>query len=157
MKKNKVIWNYIDMFFTSIILLSCICVSYFIANSLEKYLYRYVIFPFIAFLIIFLLGIYLGKSGERTKNKKPVGLISNKMAKLRKEKNAFVFSDDGETYTPKKEIIEDIKSGEIVHIKQIHHSDFETEEFNDIYNIHIEDVIDDEMNKKINNDGEGNL
>lgn len=146
MKRNKVIWNYIDMLLTTLVVFAIIFVLYMIAESLERYIYRYTIFPFIAFILIFVLGLFLGRAFERTKKKKPIGLISNKMAKLRKQKNVFIFNDDGIPYSPRKEVIEDIKSGEIVHVKQIHHSEFETEEFNEIYNISVDDIIDDKMN-----------
>lgn len=147
MKRSKAIWNYIDMLLATTIILGIILVVYLITESLEKYVYRYALFPFVAIILIFSLGLFLGRALERTKKNKPIGLISNKMAQIRKKKNVFIFSDNGVPYTPRKEIIEDIKSGEIVHVKQFHHSEFETEEFSDVYNIHIDDIIDDKMNE----------
>ena len=132
------------------IVFAAIFVVYVITENLERYVYRYAFFPFIAVVLIFSLGLFLGRGMERTKKNKPIGIVSNKMAKLRKKKNVFIFSDNGIPYTPRKEIIEEIKSGEIVHVKQIHHSEFETEEFNDIYNIHVDDLVDNTMNNKMN-------
>lgn len=152
MKKAKIIWNYIDMFFTITIIMGIIFGAYLITEGLEKYIYRYTIFPVIAVILIFVLGLWLGRAVERTKKSKPIGFISNKMAEERKKKNVFIFSDNGLPYIPRKEIIEDIKSGEIVHIKQIHHSEFETEEFHEIYNIHMDAIIDDQMNDDVNGD-----
>ena len=154
MKKNKLIWNYLDMFITIFIMLAIILICYFVAENLEKYIYRYTIFPFIAMVLIFTLGVFLGRSIERTRKNKPIGLISKKMSELRKRKNVFIFSDNGQTYIPRKEIIEDIKSGEIVHIKQFNQNDFEIEEFEDMYNINMEELVDSEMRKQ-NEDDEG--
>ena len=152
MKKSKIIWNYLDMIIQVLSVFLIIIVLYYIAESLEKYIYRYTIFPFVAFILIFTLGVILGRDIERTKKNKPIGIISKKMSSLKKRKNVFIFSDDGETYTPNKEIIEDIKSGEIIHVKQFQDNEFETEEFEDVYKIKIEDLIDTKMDKK--NDGE---
>ena len=138
------------MLLTTILIFGIIFIVYLIAEHLEKYIYRYTLFPFIAVILIFSLGLFLGRAIERTKKNKPIGLFSNKMAEIRKKKNVFIFSDSGIPYTPRKEIIEEIKSGEIVHVKQIHHSEFETEEFNDVYNIHIDDIVDSEMDIKEN-------
>ena len=142
MKKSKIIWNYLDMIIQVLSVFLIIMVLYYIAESLEKYIYRYTIFPFVAFILIFTLGVILGRDIERTKKNKPIGIISKKMSSLKKRKNVFIFSDDGETYTPNKEIIEDIKSGEIIHVKQFQDNEFETEEFEDVYKIKIEDLID---------------
>ena len=152
MKKSKIIWNYLDMIIQVLSVFLIIIVLYYIAESLEKYIYRYTIFPFVAFILIFTLGVILGRDIERTKKNKPIGIISKKMSSLKKRKNVFIFSDDGEPYTPNKEIIEDIKSGEIIHVKQFQDNEFETEEFEDVYKIKIEDLIDTKMDKK--NDGE---
>ena len=70
------------------------------------------------------------------------------MYQLRKKKNVFIFSDNGETYTPNKEIIEDIKSGERVHVKQFVNKEFDTDEFKDVYKIEFDDLIDKEMKDK---------
>ena len=148
MKKSKIIWNYIDMFITVIAVFFVIFVVYIITEGLERYVYRYAVFPFVAVILIFSLGIFLGNAIEKTKKNKPIGVFSAKMAQIRKKKNVFIFSDNGVPYTPRKEIIEEIKSGEIVHVKQIHHSDFATEEFNDVYSIHMDDLVDDGMNMK---------
>ena len=154
MKKNKLIWNYIDMFITTFVMLAIILIFYFVAENLERYIYRYTIFPFIAVVLIFTLGVFLGRSIERTRKNKPIGLLSKKMHELRKKKNVFIFSDNGQTYVPRKEIIEDIKSGEIVHIKQFNQDDFEIEEFEDMYSVDMEELVDSQMNKK-NEDDEG--
>lgn len=154
MKKSKIIWNYLDMIVQTIFVFTLIVIAYEVAENLERYIYRYTIFPFVAFILIFTLGIVLGRGIERTKKNKPIGFISKKMASLKKRKNVFIFSDEGETYTPHKEIIEDIKSGEIVHIKQFEENEFETEEFKDIYKIDIEDLID--LNMEENDDSEEN-
>lgn len=146
MKKSKSIWNYIDMIIQISAILLTIVIVYTISESLERYIYRYTIFPFIAFVLIFILGILVGRGVERTKKNKPIGILSKKMAKSRKRQNMFIFSEDGETYVPHKEIIEDIKSGEIVHVKQFQTDDFE--EFCDIYKIHIEHIVDDKMDDK---------
>ena len=148
MKKSNTIWNYLDMFLQTLFVFLLIFMAYEIAENLERYIYRYTIFPFVAFVLIFSLGIVLGRGVERTKRHKPVGLISKKMSELRKKKNVFIFSDDGETYTPHKEIIEDIKSGEIVHIKQFQNNEFEYDEFTDIYKIELDDLIDIKMDNK---------
>jgi hypothetical protein len=93
-----------------------------------------------------------GRGIERTKHHKPIGYFSKKMASERKKQNIFIFSNDGTSYTPHKEIIEDIKSGEIVHVKQFVENEFNMEEFDDIYTIHIDDIVDVEMeDKKENN------
>lgn len=154
MKKNKLIWNYMDMFITTFIILAIILVAYFVAENLERYIYRYTIFPFIAVILIFTLGIFLGRSLERTRKNKPVGLISKKMSEIRKKKNIFIFSDNGQTYIPRKEIIEDIKSGEIVHIKQFNQNEFEIEEFEDMYSINMEELVDRQMKKQNESDEE---
>ena len=156
MKKNKAIWNYIDMIIQTSVIFGIIVIVYVIAENLERYIYRYTIFPFVAFVLIFTLGILLGRGIERTKRNKPIGFLSKKMATLRKKKNVFIFSDNGETYTPNKEIIEDIRSGEIVHIKKIEENEFETEEFSDIYKIDIGDIVDIEMDNKDNNSEDKN-
>jgi len=148
MKKNRMIWNYLDMFINLIIIFVFISIIYIVAENLEKYIYRYTIFPFVAFVAIFALGMILGRGIERTMNNKPIGYFSKKMANERKKKNIFIFSNDGTTYTPHKEIIEDIKSGEIVHVKQFAENEFNIEEFDDIYTIHIDDIVDDEMKEK---------
>lgn len=148
MKKSKAIWNYLDMISQTIFIFIIIFIAYEIAENLERYIYRYTIFPFVAFVLIFSLGIILGRGIERTKKNKPVGLISKKMSELKKKKNVFIFLDDGETYTPHKEIIEDIKSGEIVHIKQFQSNEFEYDEFKDIYKIELDDLIDVKMDNK---------
>ena len=145
MKKERVFWNYIDLIMQAAIVLLSIVGFYMLAENLEKYIYRYTIFPFIAVVLIFLWGISLGKGIERTRHKKPVGLISKKMYKARKQKNLFIFSTDGETYAPHKEVIEEIKSGEIVHVKQFVENDFEIDEFDDIYTISIDDIVDMKM------------
>ena len=148
MKKSRSIWNYLDMIIQTTLIIMLIIVAYIIAENLERYIYRYTIFPFVSFILIFILGVLFGRGIERTKRNKPIGLISKKMAKLRKKKNIFIFSDEGETYTPHKEIIEDIKSGEIVHVKQFQNNDFELDEFEDIYKIQIDDIVDVEMDNK---------
>lgn len=147
MKKSKSIWNYLDML-SQILLISIIIIGfYYIAESLERYIYRYTIFPFIALILIFVLGALVGRGVERTKHNKPIGIISKKMQRARKRKNMFIFSDDGETYVPHKEIIEEIKSGEIVHVKQFQDSNIDIEEFNEIYKIQMDNIVDDKMDE----------
>ena len=142
MKKERAFWNYIDLIIQAVFVLLIIVGVYIVAENLEKYVYRYTIFPFVAVILIFLWGISLGKGIERTRHMKPVGLISKKMYKSRKRKNLFIFSNDGETYTPHKEVIEEIKSGEIVHVKQFVENDFPIDEFDDIYTISMDDIVD---------------
>jgi co-chaperonin GroES (HSP10) len=148
MKKSKSIWNYIDMLTQTLFIFILIYIAYETAENLERYIYRYTTFPFIACVLIFTLGMILGRAIERTKKNKPVGLISKKMAALKKKKNVFIFSDDGETYTSHKEIIEDIKSGEIVHVKQFQNNEFEYDEYTDIYRVELDDLIDVKMDHK---------
>lgn len=145
MKKDRMFWNYVDMIIHIIIIFTIIFIFYIITENLEKYIYRYTIFPFFASLLIFLLGIILGRGIERTRNNKPIGMFSKKAALARKKKNIFIFANDGATYTPHKEIIDDLKSGEIVHIKQFQENDFAMDEFDDIYKIEIDDIIDTKM------------
>ena len=154
MKKNRIIWNYIDIVVHTIIIFAIIIVAYHITENLERYIYRYTVFPFIAFTMIFLLGIILGSSFEKTKKRKPVGIISKKMSKLRKKKNLFIFSDNGQTYTPNKEIVEEIKSGEIVHIKKFEENDFEIDQFEDIYKINMDNIVDMNFNKNKDEENE---
>ena len=152
MKKSRAIWNYMDMLIQILVIIGIIFVAYIVAENLERYIYRYAMFPFIAFVLIFTLGILLGRGLELTKKNKPIGIISRKMAKVRKKKNYFIFSENGQTYTPHKEIIEDIKSGEIIHVKQFQENDFVIEEFKDVYAIEINDIVDIKMDS--NNDEE---
>lgn len=150
MKKDKVFWNYVDLFIQALIILVLIVIAYIITLNLEKYFYRYTIFPFVACVLVFAWGFKLGKGIERTRHKKPIGFFSKKMFKARKQKNLFIFSDDGETYAPHKEVIEEIKSGEIVHVKQFVENDFEIDNFDDIYTISMDDLVDDNMRDKEN-------
>ena len=152
MKKAKRFWNYLDMTTEVIIFLCIIVVAYYICENLERYIYRYTIFPLIAFICIFTLGIIVGKSLERTSKAKPVGFFSKKMAKARKKKNAFIFRDDEETYTPNKEIIEEIKSGNISHIKQYQNEQrYDEDDFKDIYKVDIDNILDNKMNENEEN------
>ena len=145
MKKNKLFWNYIDMLITIFIFLTLIIVLYFIAESLERYIYRYTLFPFISFILIFVLGLILGRGVERTRKNKPIGFFSKKMNKLKKKQNMFIFSDDGETYVPHKEIIDDLRSGEIVHVKQFEDINIDIDDFTEIYKVHIDNLVDNKM------------
>lgn len=90
----------------------------------------------------------MGRAIERTRKNKPIGIISKKMNKLRKKHNAFIFLDDGETYVPQKEIIDDLRTGEIVHIKKFEDIDINIDDFSDVYRVQIDDIVDDEMDKK---------
>jgi hypothetical protein len=139
------------MFIQALSIAFIIILTYFIAESLERYIFRYTLFPFIAVVLIFSLGMILGRGIERTRHSKPIGYLSKKMAAKRKRKNAFIFNDNGQTYVPHKEIIEDIKSGEIVHIKQ-----FNSNDFDDMYNFHIDNLVDKEMDNKEDNEDEEN-
>lgn len=150
MKKDKAFWNYIDLFIQAFIILTFIVIAYIVTLNLETYFYRYTVFPFVACILVFLWGFKLGKGIERTRHKKPIGFVSKKMSKARKQKNLFIFSDDGETYAPHKEVIEEIKSGEIVHVKQFVENDFEIDNFDDIYTISMDDLVDDNMKDKEN-------
>jgi hypothetical protein len=76
------------------------------------------------------------------------------MSKLKKKKNYFIFQENGQTYIPHKEIIEDIKSGEIVHVKHFSDSQFTTEEFYDMYKIEMDNLVDNKMDEKENNSEE---
>ena len=146
MKKDRVFWNYVDLLFQTLGILIVIIIAYFITEEMEKYFYRYTIFPFIALILIFVWGISLGRGIEKTRHKKPVGFISKKMYEARKKKSIFIFSNDGETYTPHKEIIDEIRSGEIVHVKQFVENDFNVDDFDDIYKISMDDIVDMNMN-----------
>lgn len=146
MKKARRFWNYLDMTTNIIIFLAIIVVTYYVCESLERYVYRYTVFPLVAFVCVFALGVITGKSLERTSKVKPIGFFSKKMAAARTKKNAFIFKDDEETYVPRKEIIEEIKSGRINHVKQYKDSEFDEEDFKDVYNIDIDDMLDDQMN-----------
>ena len=147
MKKNKAIWNYLDMITQTTIFSGIILIFYLIAEKLEKFIYRYTIYPIIASILIFLLGVIIGKGIEKTKKNKPIGYFSKKMAKRNKKKNTFIFSDEAGTYTSNKEIIEEIKSGEIVHVKQFQNNEFEQDRFDDVYKIDIGDIVDNNMNE----------
>lgn len=148
MKRSRAIWNYLDMLFTTGFVFLIITVVYFVAENLERYFYRYTIFPFVALILIFFLGLYLGRGIERTRKNKPIGIISRKMARERKKKNMFIFANEGVVYTPNKEIVEEIKSGEIVHVKQLNDNPFDNDEFDEIYKIQIDDLVDNEMKNK---------
>lgn len=150
MKKSKSIWNYLDMLFTTGFVFFIITVVYFVAEHLEKYFYRYTIFPFVALILIFFLGLYLGRGIERTRKNKPIGIISRKMAKERKKKNMFIFANEGVVYAPHKEIIEEIRNGDIVHVKKFNDNPFENEAYNDLYEIEMSDLVDKEMENKEN-------
>ena len=152
MKKARRFWNYLDMTTNTIIFLSIIVVTYYVCESLERYVYRYTVFPLVAIICVFALGVITGKSLEKTSKVKPIGFFSKKMAAARMKKNAFIFKDDEETYVPRKEVIEEIKSGRINHVKQYENSEFNEEDFKDIYNINIDDILDDQMNDKENNE-----
>lgn len=145
MKKNKAIWNYLDMSTQVTTIFFVIIILNLIAEKLERFIFRYTIFPLIASILIFIAGILIGRGVERTKKNKPIGYFSKKMAKKNKKNNSFIFSDEAGTYTPNKEIIEEIKSGEIVHVKQFQNNEFECESFDDIYKINIDDIVDDSM------------
>lgn len=154
MKKSKSIWNYIDLI-SQIILIGIIIIGvYYITESMERYFYRYTVFPFIAVILIFLLGILVGRGAEKTKHNKPIGLISKKMYQIRKKQNIFVFSDEGETYVSDKEIVEEIRSGEIVHIKQFQNSSVSKDDFDEIYKIRIDDVVDKKMEEISENEND---
>ena len=60
----------------------------------------------------------------------------------------FIFANEGVVYTPNKEIVEEIKSGEIVHVKQLNDNPFDNDEFDEIYKIQIDDLVDNEMKNK---------
>lgn len=147
MKVSKKFWNYVDMITQTMLFLGIIVVTYYICENLERYVYRYTIFPFVAFVCVFTLGVMLGKALDRNSKGKPIGFFSKKMAKLRKKKRAFIFADDEETYTPRKQIVEEIKSGKIMHVKQYSDSEFNEDDFKDIYNIDISDILDSKMNE----------
>lgn len=147
MRRSKTFWNYVDMLIVTIAILVTIVITYFVAENLERYIFRYTIFPFVAVILIFCLGVLLGRGIERTRHSKPIGYFSKKMAEKRKRKNMFIFKEHGSTYVPHKEVIEDIKSGEIVHIKQMN-----TNDFDDLYKIHIDDLVDIEMDNKENDE-----
>ena len=132
----------------TIFFLGIIVIAYYICEGLERYIYRYTIFPFVAFICVFTLGVMFGKSLDRNSKGKPIGFFSKRMAKLRKKKRKFIFSDDQETYTPHKQIVEEIKSGKIMHVKQYNDSDFTEDDFKDIYNINIGELLDSRMNDK---------
>ena len=154
MKKSRSFWNYIDLLLQAGIILAVIAGVYYLAEYLERYIYRYTVFPLVAFVFIFILGILLGRGVERTKKNKPIGLISKAMAESRKKKNRFIFSDAPNSYSPHKEIIEEIKSGDIVHVKHFEDSEFNIDEFYDLYKVQIENIVDDKMgeNDKENNE-----
>ena len=59
MKKSKIIWNYLDMVVQILSVFAIIVILYEIAENLERYIYRYTLFPFVAFILIFTLGIIL--------------------------------------------------------------------------------------------------
>ena len=145
MKRNKAIWNYLDLIIQVIIVAFVIAGAYVLSEYLEKYIYRYVAFPFIAFASVFSLGLLIGRGIERTREHKPIGAISRKMAKERKQKNLFILSNDGAIYTTRKEVVDEIRSGEIVHIKQFVENEFVIDEFDDIYQIRVEDIVDQKM------------
>ena len=147
MKKAKRFWNYLDMSTQAIIFLGIIVVTYYICEELERYFYRYTVFPLVAFVCIFTLGIIFGKSLERTSKVKPIGFFSKQMDKVRKRKNSYIFRDDEETYTPNKEIIEEIKSGNISHVKQYKEEQFDQDDFKDVYKVDIDNILDDKMNE----------
>ncbi len=146
MRRSKTFWNYIDMLIVTLIIGGLIVSTYYIAEHLEKYIFRYTIFPFVAAILLFCLGLLLGRGVERTRHSKPVGYFSKKMAEKRKRKNMFIFKESGSTYVPQKEVIEDIKSGEIVHIKHMN-----TNDFDDVYKISIDDLVDKTIDDKENN------
>lgn len=147
MRRSKTFWNYVDMLITTIAIIFVIVIAYFIAENLEKYIFRYTVFPFIAVILIFCLGVLLGRGVERTRHSKPVGYFSRKMSEKRKRKNMFIFKEYGSTYVPHKEVIEDIKSGEIVHVKQMN-----TNDFDELSKIHIDDLVDMEMDNREGNE-----
>jgi hypothetical protein len=147
-KTAKKFWNYVDIVSQVALFLGIIVFTYYICENLERYIYRYTIFPFVAFVCVFTLGVLLGKAMDRNSRGKPIGFFSKRMAKARKKKRAFIFSDDEETYTPRKQIVEEIKSGKIVHVKQYSDSDFSEDDFKDIYNIDISNLLDSKMNEE---------
>jgi len=152
MKKAKRFWNYLDMTTQVIIFASIIVVTYYVCEELERYFYRYTVFPLVAFFCVFTLGIIFGRSLERTSKVKPVGFFSKKMDKARKRKNSYIFRDDEDTYTPNKEIIEEIKSGNINHVKQYQGAEtFDEEDFKDVYKVDIDNILDDKMNENEEN------
>ena len=149
MKKAKRIWNYLDMTSQIIIFACIIIVTYYICEELERYIFRYTIFPLVAFFCTFLMGIIFGRSLEQTAKVKPVGFLSKKMDKARKRKNSYIFRDNEDTYSPNKEIIEEIKSGNISHVKQYQgQEEFDEEDFKDVYKVDIENILDDKMNEE---------
>lgn len=148
MKTTKKFWNYLDMFIHIVIVLVIIVATYYVCEYLERYIYRYTVFPFVAFICVFTLGVILGNSLEKTSKLKPVGFFSKKMSKARKKKKAYIFKDDEETYIPRKQIVEEIKSGNIVHVKKYKNSDFDESDFEDIYNIDISDILDSKMDEQ---------
>ena len=150
MKRSRAIWNYFDMLFTTGFVFVVITAVYFVAEYLEKYFYRYTIFPLVAFVLIFFLGLYLGRGIERTRKNKPIGIISRKMAKERKKKNMFIFANEGVIYTPHKEIIEEIKSGDIVHVKKINEDPFDNDDYDELFKIEIDELVDNEIENKEN-------
>ena len=147
MKGSKKFWNYVDMCTQTMIFLVIIVTTYYICEYLERYIYRYTVFPFVAFVCVFTLGVMLGKALDRNSKGKPIGFFSKKMAKARKKKHAYIFSDDEETYIPHKQIVEEIKSGKIVHVKQYSDSTFTEDDFKDIYSIDIGDILDSKMSE----------
>ena len=149
MKKAKRIWNYLDMTSQIIIFACIIIVTYYICEELERYIFRCTIFPLVAFFCTFLMGIIFGRSLEKTAKVKPVGFLSKKMDKARKRKNSYIFRDNEDTYSPNKEIIEEIKSGNISHVKQYQgQEEFDEEDFKDVYKVDIENILDDKMNEE---------
>ena len=148
MKTSKKFWNYLDMFIHSFVVLAIIVATYYVCEHLERYIYRYTVFPFVAFICVFTLGVILGNSLEKTSKAKPVGFFSKKMAKSRKKKKVYIFKDDEETYIPRKQIVEEIKSGNIVHVKKYKNSDLDESDFEDIYNIDISDILDSKMDEQ---------
>lgn len=147
MKKYRSSWNIVDVFFKIFTIILLIFIIYIFCEYQERYIFRYTLFPALAVFLTFILGIVIGKDLEKTKNELPIGYFSKKAFKKNKARNVLVFSDNKTIYSPKKKVIDEIKSGEKVHIKQrqinvFEQQDAKKEDFKDLYSISLDDLID---------------